>query len=137
MALKKQHPFRRAFWLAAVFAAMMIATGTPSLYETFAVQNVSASALAFAVMIVPGAFLAALPERIRHRREPRRMSTWQGCLLMLVAGVALMLGAGMAGAGEVRAVAGAMQGGIGALAFVICAWLTAFVAARLADRRRV
>lgn len=135
--MKKQHPFWRAFWLAAVFVAMMIATGTPSLYETFAVQNVSASALAFAVMIVPGAFLAALPERIRHRQETRRMSTWRGCLLMLAAGVTLMLGAGMAGAGDVRAVAGAMQGGVGALIFVACAWLTAFVSARLADRRHV
>lgn len=131
----RAHPFRRAFLLALVFSAMMVVSGTPSLYETFAIRDQSASRLAFALMIVPGAFLSALPARIRRKNEPRMMSTWPNCLLMFAFGVAGMLGAGMAGAGDVRALGGAMQGGVGALMFVACAWASAFVASRLANRR--
>lgn len=131
-----EHPFRRAFLLALVLVAMMVMTGTPSLYETFTVRGGSPAALAFALMIVPGAFLAALPGRVSRRNEPRMMSTWQNCLLMFVAGAVLMIGAHMAGAGDVRGMAGAMQGGVGALTFVACAYVAALIASRLADRRQ-
>ena len=47
-------------------------------------------------MTVVGAFLAALPERIRRRKEPRLRSTWQGCLVCFGTGVIMVLAAGLA-----------------------------------------
>lgn len=131
----RPHPFRHALWLAVLFAVMMVMTGTPSLWETFTGRNLSREALAFAVMLVPGAFLASLPERIRRRGSPAVRSTWQGCLLMLAAGAALTFSAALAGGGDVRMLAGSMQGSAGALAFVGIAWMTALIAGRIADRR--
>ena len=132
---RRSQPFRHALWLAVLFAVMMVMTGTPSLWETFTGRNLSREALAFAAMLAPGAFLASLPERIRRRGAPVLHTTWQGCLLMLAAGAALTFSAALAGGGDVRMLAGSMQGSVGALAFVGIAWLTALIAGRIADRR--
>lgn len=127
--MKTSHPFGRGLLLAAAFAVMMVLTGTPSLYETFAGRNLSREALAFAAMLPIGGLVASLPARIRGRgrQHPARRVTWQTCAVTFVGGVALGFGAFAAGGGDVRMLAGAMQGGLGALAFAAAAVCAAVI----------
>lgn len=81
------------------------------------------------VMAAAGAFLAALPGRIRRREEPRQKSTWQGCALCFAAG-AVMVPALALGQMNGRLVAGLMQGSASAWAFAAMAWLAALITAR-------
>lgn len=134
--MRKEHPFRRAFWLALVMVVLMVAVGTPSLYEVFDGRNLTREMLAFVVMMAVGAFLAAIPSRIRRGSAAHLTSTWPNCVLNFVCGVALLLGARLADGGDMRMLAGAMQGSVGALVFMVCAWVTALVAGRLAERRK-
>ena len=86
-------------------------------------------------MTAVGAFLAALPGRIRRRKEPRLRSTWQGCLLCFAAGFVMVLAAGL-GHMNGRLMTGLMEGSVSAYAFGTLAWLAAVAAARLKERRR-
>lgn len=111
-------------WLlmAVVMVALMVMAG-------------EAEPLAVWVMTAPGAFLAALPGRIRRRKEPRLRSGWKGCLVCFVAGLIMVLAAGL-GRVNGRLLAGLMQGSVSAWAFGAAAWLTGLVVVRLAERRR-
>ena len=86
-------------------------------------------------MTAVGAFLAALPGRLRRRKEPRLHSTWQGCVTCFAAGFALVLAAGL-GRMNGRLMTGLMEGSVSAYAFGALAWLTAVITARLKERRR-
>lgn len=108
--------------LAVVLVALMVMAG-------------EADPAAVFVMTAAGAFLAALPERIRRRKEPRRRSAWQGCATCFAGGVAMVLAAGLAGMNG-RVVIGLMQGSVSAWAFAALAWLAALVAARVKERSR-
>lgn len=88
----------------------------------------------FAMTIV-GAFLAALPERIRRRKEPRLRSAWQGCLTCFGAGFIMVLASGLARMNG-QLVLGLVQGSASAYVFAAMAWLVALVAARIKERRR-
>ena len=88
----------------------------------------------FAMTIV-GAFLAALPERIRRRKEPRLRSTWQGCLVCFGAGFVMVLAAGLARMNG-QLLLGLLQGSASAYVFAAVAWIAALVAARIKERRR-
>lgn len=114
--------------LTAVYRQSSWLTGGESTAEAFQT--------ALAVMIIPGAFLAALPERIRRRGEERRRSTWQGCVTCLIAGAVMVLAAGMAGGGDGLLLTGLVQGSVSAYAFAACAWLAGFAVARLRKGRR-
>lgn len=86
-------------------------------------------------MTVVGAFLAALPERIRRRKEPRLRSTWQGCLVCFGAGGIMVLAAGLARMNG-QLLLGLLQGSASAYVFAAVAWIAALVAARIKERRR-
>lgn len=86
------------------------------------------------VMTLPGAFLASLPGRIRHRGEKRVPTTWRGCAACFLGGVGLMLGAGMAQGGDGRMLTGLCQGSVSAYAFWLVSGISAWVAAYLAQR---
>lgn len=108
--------------LAIILVALMVMAG-------------DANALAVFVMTAVGAFLAALPGRIRRRKETRLRSSWQGCLVCFAAGLAMVLAAGLAQMNG-RLALGLMQGSVSAWAFAGIAWLAALVAARVKERRR-
>lgn len=86
------------------------------------------------VMMLPGAFLASLPGRIRHRGEKRNPVTWQGCLTCFVGGVVMMLGAGMAQGGDGRMLTGLCQGSVSAYAFGLVSGISAWAMAYLTQR---
>lgn len=86
-------------------------------------------------MTAVGAFLAALPGRIRRRKEPRLRSSWQGCLMCFGAGFVMVLAAGLADMNGAL-LTGLMQGSVSAYVFGAVAWLAALVAARIKERRR-
>jgi len=108
--------------LATTVAALMVMAG-------------EANALAVWSMTAVGAFLAALPGRIRHRKEPRLRSTWQGCVACFAAGFVMVLAAGLAHMNG-RLMTGLMEGSASAYAFGALAWLAALVASRIKERRR-
>lgn len=110
------------FLLAVVVVALMVMAD-------------EAHPLAVWGMTAAGAFLAALPGRIRRRKEPRLRSTWRGCLVCFGTGLVMVLAAGL-GRMNGRLLTGLMQGNISAYAFGAVAWLAGLMAARLAERRR-
>ena len=96
-------------------------------------------ALGTAALIPVGAFLGALPERMRRWRKGERgaRSTARECLWGFLGGFALLLGAGLAGGGVSflafgEAAAGALSG-YGAAALML---LAAYRAARLRGKGR-
>ncbi|MBE5803594.1 MAG: hypothetical protein E7316_03680 [Clostridiales bacterium] len=102
---------------------------------TLMVMAAEAHPAAVWAMTAAGAFLAALPGRIRRRKEPRLRSTWQGCLVCFAAGLVMVLAAGL-GRMNGRLLMGLMQGSVSAFAFGAAAWLAALIAARVKERRR-
>ena len=111
-------------WLLAamVMAALMVMAGDANPWAVWS-------------MTAAGAFLAALPGRIRRRKEPRLRSSWRGCLVCFAAGFAMVLSGGLADVNG-RIISGLMAGSVGAYAFAALAWLAAFAAARLKERGR-
>lgn len=108
--------------LAVVMAALMVMAH-------------EARAAAVWSMTAAGAFLVALPGRIRHRKEPRLRSSWQGCLTCFAAGLVMVLASGL-GQMNGQLLVGLMQGSVSAWAFAGIAWLAALIAARVKERRR-
>lgn len=86
------------------------------------------------LMSATGAFLAALPGRIRRRKEPRQCSSWQGCAACFASGLVMVLASGL---GHVQhgLTAGIMQGVVSAWAFGACAWIAAWAVARFGKGR--
>lgn len=115
-------PPRGGLLLAVVIAALMVMAD-------------EAHPLAVFAMTIAGAFLAALPERIRRRKEPRLRSTWQGCLVCFVSAAVMVLAAGLARMNG-GLITGLMQGSVSAYAFGALAWIAALIAARVKERRR-
>ncbi len=133
---QQAHPFWRGAALAAVFALIMVLTGTPVLSPAYRLWDASRPALAFGGMAVIGAFLASIPGRIRRKKEARPKLSVSRCVVAFASGIGLMLGLALAGSGDIRLICGVMQGGLGALAFAACAWLTGLITARLMGRWR-
>lgn len=132
----RAHPFLRGLSLAFALCAAMVLWGSFAVQPVFRIAQVGRPLAAFAVMTVAGAFLAAVPSRIRRRNGPYLRSTWRGCLVAFAAGLVLMIGAHIAGMDDVEAMSGMLQGGMGALAFGGTAWCTALVTSRLIGRWR-
>lgn len=110
------------FLLSIIIVALMVMAG-------------EAHPAAVWAMTATGAFLAALPERIRRRKEPRLRSGWKGCLAGFAAGFLMVLAAGLGRMNE-HLLAGLMQGSVSAYAFGAAAWLAGLITARIAERRR-
>ena len=136
------HGFRRGLWLAVAAAVCIALSGRIDLMAAYAqVQGLYAEtaparfAVAMAVMMIPGAFLASLPGRFR-RRGGKRRATLRGCAACFLGGLGLMLGAGLAGGGDGMMLTGLLQGSVSAYAFLAVSWICGLIAARLAGRGR-
>jgi len=80
-----------------------------------------------------GAFLAALPGRLRRLRERPEKPRWTRCVTALVCGAAMSVGLGLAGSG--RILLSLAEGSTGAMAFVLTAWGTGVLTLLIAGRR--
>ncbi|MGN0779309.1 MAG: hypothetical protein ACI4MJ_09200 [Aristaeellaceae bacterium] len=134
------HAFRRGLWLAVAAAVGITLMGRIDLMAAYRqVQGLYTQTAparfftAMAVMMIPGAFLASLPGRFRHRGEKRR-STLRDCIVCLLGGVGVMLGAGLAGGGDGLMLTGIVQGSVSAYAFLLVSWLCGLIAARVLGR---
>lgn len=116
------HKPRGWLLLAVVAAALMVMAG-------------EANRLALWSMTAAGAFFASLPGRIRHRKEPRLRSSWQGCLTCFAAGFIMVLAGGL-GRMNGRLLTCLMEGSVGAWVFGALSWLVALAVSRIKERRR-
>ncbi len=130
------HPLWRGFWLAVVMTAGLVLLGFA---DTLAAFRLDRRMIAFSGAFVVGAFIAALPRRLRRRTSPapsavsprRRGLRCLGCFLC---GAGMALGLGLAGGGALLPCL--LTGSAGAVAFAFSALLTGFITLRIAERRR-
>lgn len=136
--MRKEHPLWRGFWLAASLSLLMAALGRADTlpfytYLTRLMQQteiIEPFRLIMAAAVIVGAFLAAIPRRIR--KQGRRKTTLRRCIACLLGGVGMTLGLGLSGGGMLS---GWLQGSVSAYAFALCAWLPAWIILRLKERR--
>jgi len=126
--MRRVHPLWRGFWLAAVLTAALTLLGGVDWLAPFRLDR---RMLALCGAVTTGAFLGALPGRLRRERQRSSRTTWQRCLRSFLCGGAMTLAAGMAGSG--RILPAFAEGSAGAWAFVATAWLTGLIAARMAS----
>ena len=131
----------RGFWLAAAVVLAMVFVGNADVLPAYAQvsrltgQSVPLDrfAVAMAVMMIPGAFLAALPGRLadrdRKREKPEGRSLWMAFL----GGILLVLGLGIAGGGMA---AGLLFSGVGAWMSLLAACVTGFFLIRFLGGKR-
>ena len=118
-------------WLVPlVLAAAMTVAGRLDLLAAYALMGDRYQG-ALLVMLPVGAFLAALPGRLRRHGRPRLRSTWQGCAVCFAGGVLSMLAAGLAEMGDGLSLTGLAQGNVSAWAFAVAAWTAALCVVRL------
>lgn len=125
--MRRVHPLWRGFWLAMVLTAALTLLGG---VDWLAAYRLDRRALVLYGAATAGAFLAALPGRLRRRRERPLPTTWQRCLRAFLCGAAMTLAAGIAGSG--RILPALMEGSAGAYAFVGTAWAAGFLTTRIA-----
>lgn len=118
----------KGLWLAAAVVLAMLFIGHADVLSVYAQaarltgQDVPLDrfAVAMAVMIIVGAFLASLPGRLRAKEQKDGKASGSAMLMAFAGGILLVLGLGIAGGGMV---AGWLFGGIGAWVFLLVAWL--------------
>lgn len=131
----KEHPLWKGLWLAGAVVLAMLFVGHADVLPAFAQVNwltgqparMDRFVVAMAVMLIPGAFLASLPARLKHREEKRDKPTWSSLLMAFFGGVLLVWGLGIAGGGMA---AGLLFSGVGAWVFMAVAWLVGFILLR-------
>ena len=135
--MAKEHPLWRGLWLAAAVVLTMVLVGHADVLPAYAQaaqltgQSVPMDqfALAMAVMIIVGAFLASLPGRLNSREQKDGSKPSGRALLMsFIGGILLVLGLGVAGGGMV---AGLLFSGVGAWVFLLVACVTGFALIRM------
>ncbi|MCH5287437.1 MAG: YeeE/YedE family protein [Christensenellaceae bacterium] len=132
----KEHPMWRGLWLAAAVVLAMVLVGQADVLPAYVQASrqtgqsvpVDRFAVAMAVMIIPGAFLASLPSRLRNKEEKSDKPSGKSLLMAFLGGILLVLGLGVAGGGMA---AGLLFTGVGAWVFALVAWVTAFLLIRL------
>jgi len=142
--VRKEYSIAGAWLLALSVAAAMALSGQVNWLAVYgqagAVMGRETAAppfqTAMAVMLIPGAFLAALPGRLRRRGQPHRRSTCQGCVRSFVGGAILILSAALASMGDGLLMTGLAQGNVSAFTFAACAWIAGLVVSRLTGGRR-
>lgn len=132
--MKQSHPLMRGFALAFTITMMMVLLGTPRLMEQVDFAALNKPLLIFAGTAVLGAFVAAVPSRLRRLHDPWRRSTVRGCITAFIGGGLTVMGLQIAGCGDLAMMCGILQGGLGALAFMGFAWLAAVMTAQLTGR---
>lgn len=128
--MRRVHPLWRGFWLAVVLTAALVLLGGT---DWLAAYRLDRRALALCGAVTAGAFLAAVPGRLRRRKERPGLPRWTRCLTAFLCGAAMTLAAAMAGGG--RILPALFEGSTGAYAFLGTAWLTGFITTRIAGRR--
>lgn len=129
--MMRSHPLWRGFWLAAAMAAGLVLLGAADALGPFRFDR---RLLAYAGAITVGAFLGALPGRLRRGSRSAQSTTWKRCLRAFLCGLAMALALGFAGDG--RIIPALMTGSAGAYAFCAMALLTGFVTVRIMGRKR-
>lgn len=132
--MRRVHPLWRGFWLAAILTAALTLLGGVDWLTPYRLDR---RALALCGALSAGAFLGALPGRLRRNRQRSPRTTWPRCLRGFLCGSAMVLAAAMAGSG--RILPAFAEGSAGAWAFVGAAWLTGLITVRTASliiRRR-
>ena len=138
----KEHPLWRGFWLAVAVVLAMLLVGHADVLPAYAqVSRLTGQAvstdrfvIAMAVMIIPGAFLAALPSRLKSKEDKGGKPTGRSLLMSFVGGILLVLGLGVAGGGMT---AGLLFSGIGAWIFLLAACVTGFFLIRMRGGEKV
>lgn len=125
------HPLWRGFWLAAAMAAGLVLLGAADALGPFRFDR---RLLAYAGAITVGAFLGALPGRLRRGSKSAQSTTWQRALRAFLCGLAMAFALGLAGDG--RIIPALMTGSAGAYAFCAMALLTGLITVRIMGRRR-
>lgn len=138
--MRKEHPLWRGFLLASAVILLMLMTGQADTLAAFGQTgrllgrdtDRDSFSLLWTAMVIPGAFLASVPSRLRRRERKESRSTVKGCLMALAGGVLLSLGMELAGG---NVLASLFQGSASAYAFLLAAWAAGFIALRLGRRR--
>jgi len=138
--MRKEHPLWRGFLLASAVILLMLMTGQADTLPAFEQAGQllgrelapDSFALLWTALVIPGAFLASVPARLRRRGTKGPRATVKGCLLALTGGILLTMGMSLAGG---NVLAGLFQGNISACAFLLSAWAAGFLALRLGRRR--
>lgn len=125
------HPLWRGFWLACLMAAGLVLLGAADSLAPFRAER---RLLAYAGAITVGAFIGALPGRLRRGVKPDQQTSWQRCLRAFLCGLAMALALGLAGDG--RIIPALMTGSVGAYAFCGAALAAGFVTVRIVGRGR-
>lgn len=134
--MEKEHSMWKGLWLAAAVALAMLFVGHADVLPAYGQiaqwtgQTVTPDrfVIAMAVMIIPGAFLAALPSRLKRQEKKGGKPTGRSLLMAFIGGALLVLGLGIAGGGMA---AGLVFGGVGAWIFLLAACVTGFLLIRL------
>lgn len=125
------HPLWRGFWLAAALAAGLVLMGFADALSPFRLER---RFLAFVGAVTVGAFIGALPARLRRGAKSTQRTTWQRCLRGFLCGAGMALGLGMAGDG--RLIPALLTGSAGAWGFGLTALAAGFVTARIMGRKQ-
>lgn len=122
-----KHPLRYGFLLALALTMAMVATGHTQMTAAFPGNTGEAASFlwAMSLMILPGAFLAALPSRLRSWKKGDRPGkpVLRRCLCCFLGGVLLSIGFRLTG----DLTAGVLQGSISAWAALLTVWMTGLI----------
>ncbi len=130
--MKRVHPLWRGLLLALALVAALAFTPRLTALAPYLLRR---QALVAAAMMLAGAFVASVPERLRHRGQNKAAPlSWKRALASLGGGV--LLGVAMALTGGGRLLFSLLEGSVGAYAGVLIFWLCAGVTVRLMGRGR-
>lgn len=128
--MMRAHPLWRGFWLAAVLAAGLVLMGFADSLMPFRLER---QAVAFAGAVTVGAFLGALPGRLRKGFKPAQATTWRRCLRGFLCGGGMAFAFALAGDG--RVLPALLTGSAGAWGFALTALASGFATVRIMGRR--
>ncbi len=142
--MQETHSFRRGLLVAVAVAASAVVTGRLDVTPAYALAGRligrpapgAGYPAALAVMLAVGAFLCALPGRLRRRGEPPMRSTPRSCLIALLCGFVMTLASGLARGDSGAMLLGVMQGNLSAWVFFGCMAAAGFAVSRLTGRWR-
>ena len=126
----RSHPLWRGFWLAAALAASLVLMALP---DCTAVFRLDRRAVAFAGAVTAGAFLGALPGRLKKSARSAQQTTWRRCLQSFLCGLGLALSFALGGSG--RMLPAFLTGSAGAWGFGLTALAAGFATTRIRGRK--
>lgn len=130
ITMRRLHPLWRGFWLACAMAAGLVLLGATDSLGPFRFDR---RMIAFAGAITVGAFIGALPARLRKGARSAQSTTWKRALRAFFCGLFMALSFGLAGDG--RILPALMTGSAGAYGFCLAALATGFITVRIMGRK--